>query len=72
MIGYVGMIPLWAALAVCATEQARAATYVVDQAAPGAADSNAGTEEKPFKTVRHAADVVKPGGHRPCHDGQVR
>ncbi len=61
MIGYVGMIPLWAALAVCATEQARAATYVVDQAAPGAADSNAGTEEKPFKTVRHAADMVQPG-----------
>ena len=57
----VGMIPLWVALAVCATGQARAATYVVDQAAPGAADTNPGTEEKPFKTVQHAADVVKPG-----------
>lgn len=39
----------------------RAATYVVDQAAPGAADTNPGTEEMPFKTVQHAADVAKPG-----------
>src|ERR1017187_10786950 len=45
---------------VCATGQARAATYVVDQAAPGAADTNAGTEERPFKTIGHAADMVKP------------
>jgi pectin methylesterase-like acyl-CoA thioesterase len=41
--------------------QARAATYVVDQAAPGAADTNAGTEEKPFKTIQHAADAARPG-----------
>ena len=39
----------------------RAATYIVDQAAPGAADTNAGTEEKPFKTIRQAASVVRPG-----------
>jgi hypothetical protein len=39
----------------------RAATYVVDQAAPGAADMNPETEEKPFKTVQHAADVARPG-----------
>jgi len=39
----------------------RAATYVVDQAAPGAADTNTGTEEKPFKTVQHAADMAQPG-----------
>ncbi|MBV9469476.1 MAG: DUF1565 domain-containing protein [Abitibacteriaceae bacterium] len=38
-----------------------ASVYVVDQAAPGAADTNAGTEERPFKTVQHAADLVKPG-----------
>ena len=44
-----------------AVGQVRAATYVVDQAAPGAADTNPGTEEKPFKTVQHAADVAKPG-----------
>ncbi len=41
--------------------QVLAATYVVDQAAPGAADTNPGTEEKPFKTVQHAADVAQPG-----------
>jgi hypothetical protein len=41
--------------------QVRAATYVVDQAAPGAANTNLGTEEKPFKTVQHAADAAKPG-----------
>ena len=35
--------------------------YVVDQAAPGAADTNPGTEEKPFKTVQRAADAAKPG-----------
>src|SRR5580698_9185071 len=38
-----------------------AVTYVVDQAAPGAADENPGTEEKPFNTVQHAADSAKPG-----------
>jgi hypothetical protein len=57
----VSLIPAWVALAVCATGPARAATYVVDQAAPGAADTNAGTAETPFRTVQHAADVVKPG-----------
>ena len=40
---------------------ARATVYVVDQAAPGAADTNPGTEEKPFKTVQHVAGVAKPG-----------
>ncbi len=39
----------------------RAAAYVVDQAAPGAADTNPGTEDKPFRTVQHAADVAQPG-----------
>ncbi|MGO8678313.1 MAG: DUF1565 domain-containing protein [Limisphaerales bacterium] len=39
----------------------RAATYMVDQAAPGAADTNPGTEDKPFKTVQRAADAAKPG-----------
>ena len=38
-----------------------AAVYVVDQAAPGAADTNPGSEEQPFQTVQHAADVAKPG-----------
>jgi hypothetical protein len=39
----------------------RVATYVVDQAAPGASDTNPGTEDKPFQTVQHAADVARPG-----------
>ena len=39
----------------------RVATYVVDRAAPDAADTNPGTEEMPFKTVQYAADVAKPG-----------
>ena len=34
---------------------ARATVYVVDRAAPGAADTNRGSEEKPFRTVQHAA-----------------
>jgi hypothetical protein len=33
----------------------------VDQAAPGAADSNPGTAAQPFKSVQHAADTAKPG-----------
>jgi len=41
--------------------QVVAAPYVVDQAASGADDTNPGTEEKPFKTVQHAADAAKPG-----------
>ena len=40
---------------------ARGAAYVVDQAAVGAADTNPGTEEKPWKTIQHAADAAKPG-----------
>jgi hypothetical protein len=39
----------------------RAATYVVDPAAPGAADTNPGTEAKPFQTVQHAAEAARPG-----------
>ncbi len=57
----VGLISVSVAGAVWAAGQAQAATYVVDQAAPGAADTNTGTEEEPFKTVQHAADMVKPG-----------
>ena len=35
--------------------QFRAATYLVDQAAPGAADTKPGTEEKRCKTVAFVA-----------------
>jgi Protein of unknown function (DUF1565) len=56
--GKILALSLAAILAVCS---ASAATYIVDQAAPGAADANPGTEDKPFKTLQHAVDVVKPG-----------
>jgi hypothetical protein len=60
-IGRVLSLAALVVLLVATAGSARAALYVVDQAAPGAADSNAGTEEKPFKTVQRAADAAKPG-----------
>jgi hypothetical protein len=57
----VSLIPVFVAGAISGTGQARAATFVVDQAAPDAADANPGTETKPLKTVQRAADVIKPG-----------
>jgi hypothetical protein len=50
---------IWAILA--AAGNLRAASYVVDQSAPGAADTNPGTENKPWTTVQHAADTAKAG-----------
>ena len=50
----------WVALAGSAG-QAPGGVYVVDQAAPGAADTSPGAEGKPFKTVQHAANVARPG-----------
>ncbi len=44
-----------------APERVQVATYVVDQAAPGAADTNPGTEERPFRTVQRAADMARSG-----------
>jgi len=41
--------------------QASGAVYIVDQAASGASDANAGSEYKPFKTLQHAAEISKPG-----------
>src|SRR5947209_2153186 len=38
-----------------------AATYCVDQRMPGASDANAGTEQAPWKTIVHAAEVAQPG-----------
>jgi len=47
---------------ICAPALVQASTmYVVDQAAPGAADTNPGTETRPFRTVQHAADTAQPG-----------
>lgn len=42
-------------------ERVPAAAYVVEHATPGAADTNPGTEEQPFKTVQHAADAAQAG-----------
>ena len=39
----------------------RAGDYVVDAAASGAADTNPGTESRPWKTIQHAADSVQAG-----------
>ncbi len=61
MIIPVRLLPALVAWAVCVTVRTPAANYVVDQAAPGAADTNTGTEEQPFKTIQHAADMAKPG-----------
>jgi hypothetical protein len=41
--------------------QVPAATCLVDQAAPGAADTNPDTEEQSFKTIQRAAEAAKPG-----------
>ncbi len=38
-----------------------AATYYVDQNHPQASDDNPGTEEAPWLTIQHAADVVQAG-----------
>jgi len=58
MISPVALIVLWS---ICPTPQSRAASYIVDQSAPAAADTNTGTEQTPFKTIQHAADLAKPG-----------
>ena len=54
-------LPLLVAGAVFARSQAPAAIYIVDQASIQSSDVNPGTEEKPFKTTQHAADLSKPG-----------
>lgn len=44
-----------------AGEFSEAMTYLVDQGAPGASDSGAGTEDGPFKTVQHAVGLSRAG-----------
>ena len=36
-------------------------TYYVDASAANASDENAGTQERPFKTIQRAAEVLQPG-----------
>ncbi len=55
------LIPVCLVWATFAIVPGRAATYIVDQTAPDAADTNPGTETKPFKTIQQAAGMVKPG-----------
>ncbi len=54
-------ISVLAGFVLCWPGQLLAATYIVDQAAPSASDTNSGTEQEPFKNVQYAADLAKPG-----------
>jgi hypothetical protein len=47
-------------------------TYHVSQNNPRASDENDGTEEHPFRTINHAAQVVKPGERVWIHAGIYR
>jgi len=51
---------------------AAAATYHVDANNPNAADSNAGTEDHPFKTIGAAAKMVQPGDTVLIKEGTYR
>ena len=46
--------------------------YHVDQNHPGASDKNDGTEEHPFLTINHAAQVVRAGERVCIHSGIYR
>ncbi|MGO8786041.1 MAG: right-handed parallel beta-helix repeat-containing protein [Terriglobia bacterium] len=55
------------------TDQTRyTRTYHVSQNNPRASDENDGTEEHPFLTINHAAQVVKPGERVWIHAGIYR
>ena len=47
-------------------------TYHVSQNNPQASDENDGTEDHPFRTINHAAQVVKPGERVWIHAGIYR
>jgi hypothetical protein len=47
-------------------------TYHVAGRSPQASDSNAGTEEKPLKTIGRAAEIVEPGEKVVIHEGVYR
>ena len=47
-------------------------TYHVSQNNPQASDENDGTAERPFRTINHAAQVVKPGERVWIHTGIYR
>jgi len=54
-------IALTAFLAICVATPGRAATYFVDQRAPGASDESPGTETEPLATINAAMSKVQPG-----------
>src|SRR5579859_6775680 len=47
---------LWVHWNFSAIVETHAATYIVEQAVPAAADTNSGTEAMPLKTVQRAAE----------------
>ncbi len=47
-------------------------TYHVNQNHPQASDNNPGTEALPFRTINHAAQLVKPGERVCIHSGIYR
>ena len=47
-------------------------TYHVSQNHPQASDTNPGTEALPFRTIGHAAQLVKPGERVWVHSGIYR
>jgi len=55
------LMPVLIAFVFFNSMRAHAADYVVDPAATAASDTNPGTEQSPFKTVQHAAGLLKPG-----------
>jgi hypothetical protein len=60
-------LTIWVFLSLC--NAAAAATYHV---APDGSDSNAGTLEKPWATLRHAAQQARPGDVVKVHAGVYR
>ncbi|MDZ7723273.1 MAG: right-handed parallel beta-helix repeat-containing protein [candidate division KSB1 bacterium] len=52
------------------TEYSR--VYHVSQAHPEASDENSGTRSRPFRTINHAAQVVRPGEKVVVHSGVYR
>ena len=46
------------------------ALYYVDQNHPGASDNNPGSEQAPWLTIQHAADVAQPGDRILVKQGQ--
>ena len=47
-------------------------TYYVDNGNPNAADSNEGTQERPFRTISKAAEVLQPGERVVVNSGVYR